>query len=113
MNDTEILPINRNRPDVDRLLSDFFKSELPDPFPPLNLSAHAELPMPAPAMEPARERRSNTTKAKLSIAVSVALLIGGGSYLSGRMSDAPEQAKIYKGSGDKANVPPAIKKAMR
>ncbi len=102
-------PTNR---DVDRLLSDFFKSELPDPFPPMKLPVRAELPMPVATREPARERRANTTRAKLSIAVSVALLIGGCWYLSGRMSDAPEQAKIGKGI-DNAKMPKEIKKAMQ
>jgi hypothetical protein len=107
MNTTETLPTNR---DLDHMLSSFFKSELPNPFPPLNLPARAELPMPVATM-PTRERRMNTIRAKLSIAVSVALLIGGCWYLSGRMSDAPEQAKIGKGI-DNAKMPKELKKAM-
>jgi hypothetical protein len=104
-------PTNR---DLDRLLSDFYKSELPDPFPPLKLPARAELPMPVVAKEPARERRANSIRAKLSLAVSVALLIGGCWYLSGRISGAPEQAKIGNGVGtDNAKMPKEIKKGMR
>lgn len=112
MNTTELQTERQHRPDVDRLLSDFFKSELPDPFPPLNLPARAEMPMPVVSREPARERRMSTIKAKLSIAVSVALLIGGGWYFSGRVHDAPEQAKIGKGI-DNAKLPKEIKKAMQ
>jgi hypothetical protein len=118
MKTTELSPNHReldrptDRPDVDRLLSDFFKSELPDPFPPLKLSAQAELPMPMATLETSRERRTNNIKAKLSIAVSVALLIGGCWYLSGRMSDAPAQTKIGKGI-DNAKMPKELKKAMR
>lgn len=109
MNTTQLSPTDR---EMDQMLSGFFKSELPNPFPPLNLPTRAELPMPLVAGEPTRERRTNTLKSKLSIAVSVALLIGGCWYLSGRMSEkGPEQAKIGKGA-DGANVPKEIKKAM-
>lgn len=107
MNTTEPMPMNR---DLDHTLSSFFKSELPNPFPPLNLPARAELPMPVATM-PMRERRTSTIRAKLSIAVSVALLIGGCWYLSGRMSDVPDQAKIGKGI-DNAKMPKELKKAM-
>lgn len=108
MNTTESLPTNRQ---VDRLLTDFFKSEMPNPFPPLNLAARSELPMPVSTRTPACERR-NTVRAKWSIAVSVALLVGGCWYLSGRISDTPDQAKIGKGV-DNAKMPKEIKKAMQ
>ena len=108
MNATDLSTTHR---DIDRLLPPFFKSELPDPFPPLNMPARAERPMPLATREPARERRTNTVRAKLSLAVSVALLIGGCWYLSGRMIESPDQAKIGKGI-DNAKMPKELKKAM-
>jgi len=110
MNTTNELQTNC---DVDRLMSAFFKSEMPDPFPPMKLpAARAEQPMPVVAtLERRSARRSSTTKAKISIAASVALLLGGCWYISGRMSDTPEQTKIGKGI-DNAKMPKEIKKAM-
>lgn len=71
-------PMTRNFPpdDVDRWLTDFFRAELPNPFP------------PAPAVaEPARPRRA-AEHGRLTLAASVAALLGLGAYLSyGPMAD--------------------------
>lgn len=101
--------LSSNEFEMDRLLSDFYMSELPNPFPALRLPS--EMPMPVMTKEPTRERR-NAVRAKLSIAVSVALLIGGGWYLSGRMSDAPEKEKLKNGANI-ASPPKAMKDAMQ
>lgn len=109
MKTNDTLPANA---EIDRMLSAFFKSEMPASFPPLKLPARSELPMPATTMEYTHGRRSATTRAKLSIAASVALLIGGGWYLSSQMSDKPtDSAKIGKGT-DNAKMPKELKKAM-
>ena len=59
--------------DVDRWLTDFFQSKLPKPFPPAPLTAVAEL---------ARPRRATADHGRLTLAASVAALLGLGVYLS-------------------------------
>lgn len=88
MNANDQLPAGA---DIDRLLATFFKSELPDPFPEMKLPAAraAELPMPAAPRPAAAERRPVLTKSRFSLAVSVALLLGGCWYLSGHIGGAP------------------------
>jgi len=91
---------------IDRLLSGFFKAELPDPFPPLKLSAgRAELAMPVVS---GNSDRASIMKSKLSLAASVALLLGGCWYLSGQISTPPERSSFGKGEGS-AKVPKELK----
>lgn len=64
---------NRSPNDVDRLFTDFFQSELPKPFP------------PGPAVglaEPARPRARAADHGRLTLAASVAALLGLGVFLS-------------------------------
>lgn len=94
--------------DIDRLLATFFKSELPDPFPEMKLPAArvAELPMPAAPRPAAPERRPVLTKSRFSLAVSVALLLGGCWYLSGHIGDAPANRPTPgKNGGGEATLP--------
>lgn len=109
MNRNETLP----NQEVERMLSAFFKSELPKSFPPLRLPAASELPMPI-AAESVRTRRGRMLKAKLSLAVSVALLIGGSWYLSGHTTNSPGRTKIGTGTvQDSAKVPDPLKNATK
>jgi len=101
-------------PDVDKMLSTFFKAEMPVVFPSLKLpSMGARIDMPMPAVSRSAHRDGQTiSKSRLSLAVSVALLIGGCWYLSDQMGNAPERSKATKVSGDGATMPPKIRKAI-
>jgi hypothetical protein len=59
--------------DVDHWLTDFFQAQLPNPFPPAPTVAVAE---------PARPRRSTADHGRLTLAASVAALLGLGVTLS-------------------------------
>lgn len=97
---------------VDRLLSTFFKAELPDPFPPLKAPARFELPMPLNVSRlPRDERRATLSKSRLSLAASVAMILGGCWYLSGQISAPTERPTVRKGA-DSAKVPDELRKAM-
>jgi hypothetical protein len=80
--------------DLDRVLGRFFKAQVPQPFPTLRLP---EPSRPAPA----RVLASGDTgyRSRLTLAVSAALLLGGGLYLSGQFAPAP-----HPGIGDKATA---------
>jgi hypothetical protein len=67
--------------DVDQLLGAFFKSEIPDPFPPFEPPVRRTLPF-----RPAPERRRFVLGSRLALAASVALLMVGGWLLSGSFS---------------------------
>jgi hypothetical protein len=96
---------------VDRLLSAFFKAELPDPFPMMKAPARAELPMPANTNSLSRdERRTAISNSRLSLAASVALILGGCWYLSGQISAPIERPTVGKGD-DSAKIPKEIRKA--
>jgi len=107
MNTTEKYPMDQQ---VDRLLSAFFKAELPNPFPMMRAPAgQADLPMPvSPA--PMGERHSSILKSRLSLAASVAILIGGCWYISGQMTAPAGRANIGQGD-DKAQIIKQILKA--
>jgi hypothetical protein len=83
--------------DLDRLLGRYFKAQVPHPFPPLRL--------PEPAQPAARAVASGDSgyRARVSLAVSAALLLGGGWYLSGQFAPAPLQHP-QPGIGDKATA---------
>jgi hypothetical protein len=108
MNATEQLPAGT---ELDKLLSTFFKAELPDPFPELKLPAarSAEPPMPAAPRIPA-ERQPIFTRSRFSLAVSVALLLGGCWYLSTQIGTPPPRPNT--GTGGQASPPKQIIKAI-
>ena len=68
-------PMTPNHPpdDVDRWLTNFFHAQLPNPFPPAPQVAVAE---------PARPRRATADHGRLTLAASVAALLGLGVTLS-------------------------------
>jgi hypothetical protein len=68
---------------VDRLLSAFFKAEMPDPWPAAPLATASSEPAAlvaerggAPRNEPAVARRDHNSRARYTLAASVALLLG-------------------------------------
>ncbi len=97
--------------DADRLLSAFFKAEMPDPFPRLKLHAmQRNLPMPVGASFASSERNASALKSRLSLAASVALLVGGCWYISSQI-DAPAE-RPTAGKGDlTAKIPKELLKA--
>jgi hypothetical protein len=109
MNATEQLPAGT---ELDKLLSTFFKAELPDPFPALKLPAarSAEPPMPA-SPRIAAQRQPILTKSRFSLAVSVALLLGGCWYLSSHIGGAPAP-RPNAVTGPQASPPKQIIKAI-
>ena len=107
MNANDQLPTGA---DVDRLLSAFFKAELPDPFPALNRpAAQAEPAMPVtPATLPGRH--GVLTQGRFALAAAVAMLLGGCWLLSGQIGGQPERAPTVKDGGS-ATLPKVIQKA--
>ena len=86
--------------DLDKMLSSYFKAELPDPFPEMKLSLkRAEMPMPAMAFSRALSDEQASSKSRFSLAVSVALLLGGCWYLSGQIGGEVKQRPLT-GKGD-------------
>src|SRR5262249_25292434 len=73
----------RHGDDVDRLLSDFFRAELPSPWPGAPVSDEQLLPLSARPI-----RRWSGLRSRLALAASVALLLVGGWFLSGKFEDA-------------------------
>jgi hypothetical protein len=73
--------------DLDRLLSDFFKAQMKNPWPNAPLAQTAEpselaTRPEAPRNEPAPARRDQTARAKFTLAASVAFLLGTAFYMS-------------------------------
>lgn len=102
--------------DLDGLLSSFFKAELPDPFPPFKQHA-AQMPMPVAT--PRDVRRFEVSKSRLSLAASVALIIGGCWYLSNQIGTPVNRTNMGKGDGSakiteplKAKTVEEVKKPM-
>jgi len=81
---------------ADRLLSDFFKSELPEPFPAFRAPA-AVLNAPMPVREEAAGRP--VFQSRFALAASVALLLGGCWYLTGKVGETGG-GKFNTGKGD-------------
>jgi hypothetical protein len=96
-------------PKLDRMLSAFFKAELPSPFPALKMPSRAELPLPAVSPSGSRAPLSNS---RLSLAASVALIIGGCWYLSGQITNPVERPSLGKGD-DSAKLPSELQKAQK
>ena len=87
--------------DLDGLLSDFFKAQMPAPWPAAPRVRGEAVVMPS---APADRRdgpalKDPTFRSKLSLAASVALLVGGCWYLSGRSWDAPAGRPTVKFDG--------------
>ncbi len=93
---------------IDELLSSFFHAALPREFPPIQVSS-----LPSPVAAPMHDRHGylSNSRAKISVAVSVALLLGGCWYLGGSMGKSTEKTTIGKGI-DNAKLPKEIKKAI-
>jgi hypothetical protein len=99
----------QKEPDVDRMLSAFFKSEMPDPFPRLKLSAgQSNMPMPVAA----NQWNASVVKSRLSLAASVALLVGGCLYVSSQIGEPGERPTAGKGDLS-AKVPKELLKAQK
>jgi hypothetical protein len=84
--------------DLDRLLSAFFRAEVPDPWP-----AAPAVPSAAPSRRPRRGSR-------LALAAAVALLLGGQLYLAGRFLDTPTSGPDNPGrlTGSRSRPKPAL-----
>lgn len=91
----------RGRPgDLDGLLSEFFRSELPRQW------TAPELPdeqptLPLPARQPVRRP---AWRSRFALAASVALLLGGVALLSGRFKDVSTPATRSFGSSGSAST---------
>ncbi|HKB38519.1 MAG TPA: hypothetical protein VKD72_18900 [Gemmataceae bacterium] len=70
--------------DLDRLLSDFFRSEMPHPWPEAPRPDEQPTILPLPARKP-RPRRS-AWRSRLALAAAIALLLAGGWFLSGKFA---------------------------
>ncbi len=94
--------------EVDEVLSAFFRSEMPAPWPGLNLDSRRvrpAQPVPAPS------RRPWFRSPRFALAASVALLIGGYALLSAALTAPPVpdtdriEQRSAKGHGPKAAAP--------
>lgn len=70
---------------VDRLLTDFYTSQVRRPWPPAPAVGRAE---PAASVAARGRAADGSTRARLTLAASVALLVGGCWYLSGGLHPA-------------------------
>lgn len=74
---------------LDRLLGDFFKSEMKKPWPPAPVPASAEpAELVAVRNEPPRRASDPIYRARLTLAVSAAVLLGGCWYLANGLPPA-------------------------
>ena len=99
----------QKEPDLDRMLSAFFKSEMPDPFPRLKLPA-TQSNMPMAVGGHLGERNASALKSRLSLAASVALLVGGCLYISSQVGAPAERPTAGKGELS-AKIPKDLLKA--
>jgi len=91
---------------LDQLLSGFFKAALPTPFPPARcLVLRDEMPMPLSTITTPNRRA--LSRSRLSLAASVALLLGGCWYISNQIGTQVDRPTVGKGEGS-AKVPKAI-----
>jgi hypothetical protein len=72
--------------DVDQLLRAFYRAEMPDPWP--SFEAPADAPTVLPFSAPGA-RRAMFGRSRLALAASVALLIGGLWFVSGKFVSEP------------------------
>src|SRR5207237_9290118 len=90
-------PPGHSPEEIDRLLAAFYSGEVPTPWPALK----------TPVVSPVRGRGTGLSAGRLALAASVAALLVGGWYVSGRLPIMPMDA----GSLDagKAIVPPELR----
>jgi hypothetical protein len=93
---------NTDQP-IDKLLSAFYKAEMPKQWPALDLQTadiHSGMPVPASlcATVPAHEVVT-PNKSRMALAVSAALILGGLWYLSDRFDHHASQPGIQVGTG--------------
>lgn len=74
----------RHGDDLDRLLSDFFRAELPNPWPAAPIPDEQPQSLPLSARKPIRHWSS--LRSRFALAASVALLLAGGWFLSGKFA---------------------------
>jgi hypothetical protein len=77
----------RHEDDLDRLLSDFFRSGLPNPWPKPPDACDLAETLPLTARQPVRGRPA--LRSRFALAASVALLLAGGSFLAGKFEAVP------------------------
>jgi hypothetical protein len=82
---------DRSPDDVDGVLNDFFRAELPDPWPALTLPAEPPLPLPP-------SRRRPLVRGRFALAASLLLLLLGSLALSNRFPDQLAY-RVESGSG--------------
>ena len=88
---------------LDRLLSDFFRSEMPDPWPEPELPEEQHtLSLPA---RPAPHRRG-LLRSRFALAASIALLVGGSWLLSGTFGNIRHEAPSRAGTDGTADSKP-------
>jgi hypothetical protein len=100
-------PTNTRMPpdDLDALLRDYFRSEMPDRFPALRLPAPTRR-LPRPQTFSARSR------SLLALAAAVLFLIGGSWYLSGTPSQFAAPTPSL-GHGEMGNAKGGLPKILR
>jgi hypothetical protein len=86
--------------DVDQLLRAFYRAEMPNPWPAFQTPAEAPPVLPFPA---APVRRTFASRSRLALAASVALLVGGLWYLSGKFGGDAPRPDPFRSTGGSAN----------
>jgi hypothetical protein len=112
MNVIDRNPREFHNSELDVLLRNFFRAEMPDPWPTLKAPVEATLP-PARPMP----RRWTFIRSKLALAASVALLMAGSWYLSGSQTpDYSQPAGVSPlgnpGSARKPNIRDLFHKSL-
>jgi hypothetical protein len=87
--------------DLDQLLSDFFRSKMPHPWPEPAMPDEQPKTLPLPARKPMPRRSS--WPSRFALAASVALLLAGGWFLSGKFAaiSGPSSFKSIRDEADK------------
>jgi hypothetical protein len=90
--------------EVDQLLRDFYKSEMPEPFPALKL----------PAVRPAAAVRWNMLRQRVALAASIGLLVLGGWLMAGSTGEftPPSGVGGDVGSAGKSFIPGTVKPGL-
>jgi len=81
--------------DLDGLLSDFFRSELPKPWPEPPIANEQPKTLPARKLS----SRWSAVRSRLALAASIALLLAGGWFLSGKFEDVSGSGGSYMNEG--------------
>jgi len=83
--------------DLDRLLSDFFRSEMPHPWPEAPRADEQPTILPLPARKPRPGRSS--WPSRLALVAAIALLLAGGWFLSGKFAGLSGPGSFGSGHG--------------